>query len=157
SSTWVSRFRLTKEKNYILAKGKTLRGRFSSLHPKGKAIGATLHLVTVQAYSFTHESQQSAEVLPADRNLHVVLFSADWCPVTTETQAVLAIPTLADEIREMKEEVEAKMLHPRVIIDAVKFEGATHLPDSIREQLVASFEQREFDVDSNWVGELQEQ
>ena len=37
----------------------------------------------------------------------------------------LPYPTLADEIREMKEEVEAKTLHPRVIIDAVKFEGAT--------------------------------
>src|SRR5713226_8552300 len=68
----------------------------------------------------------------------------------------LPYPTLADEIREMKEEVEAKTLHPRVIIDAVKFEGTIHLPDSIREQLVASLEQREFDADSDWVGELQE-
>lgn len=65
-------------------------------------------------------------------------------------------PTLADEIREMKEEMEAKTPHPRAIIDAVRFEGATHLPDSVREQLIASLKQHEFDRDSDWIGELQE-
>ena len=45
---------------------------------------------------------------------------------------------------------------PKVIIDAVKFKGATHVPRSIRGRLVTSLKQREFDGDSNWIEEFQE-
>ncbi|HLB88357.1 MAG TPA: POTRA domain-containing protein [Terriglobales bacterium] len=61
-------------------------------------------------------------------------------------------PTLAEEISAIRAETP----HPKVIIDTVRFEGATHLPDSVLEQLIASVKQQEFEADSDWIGELEE-
>jgi hypothetical protein len=43
----------------------------------------------------------------------------------------------------------------RVTIDVVELSGATHLPEGVQEQLVASLKQREFEEGSDWVQELE--
>jgi outer membrane protein assembly factor BamA len=75
----------------------------------------------------------------------------------------LPYPTLADEIDDMREEVRAKIAAtagapavPRtVVIDDVKFDGPTHLPDATRERLVAELKLRTFEADSGWLEEVQ--
>jgi outer membrane protein assembly factor BamA len=41
-----------------------------------------------------------------------------------------------------------------VVIDSVKFEGPTTLPDSVRERLVTELKRRPFHTDSDWVAEV---
>jgi outer membrane protein assembly factor BamA len=75
----------------------------------------------------------------------------------------LPYPSLADEIDDMREEVRAKIAAtagapaaPRtVVIDDVKFDGPTHLPDATRERLVAELKLRTFEADSGWLEEVQ--
>jgi len=43
---------------------------------------------------------------------------------------------------------------PRVVIDVVELNGATHLPEAVQEQLVASLKQREYEEDSDWIGDV---
>jgi outer membrane translocation and assembly module TamA len=61
-------------------------------------------------------------------------------------------PTLADEIRQMQEEIP----QPRVTIDTVTFQGAIHLPEPIAAQIAAPFEHANFDSDSDWIDAFQE-
>ena len=60
----------------------------------------------------------------------------------------------------MREEVRAKIAAtavPRiVVIDDVKFDGPTHLPDATRGRLVAELTQRSYDADSRWLEEIQD-
>jgi outer membrane protein assembly factor BamA len=63
----------------------------------------------------------------------------------------------------MHEEVRAKIAAQEggperartIVIDDVKFDGATLMPDSIRERLVTELKQRTFDADSEWLGEIE--
>ncbi len=51
-------------------------------------------------------------------------------------------------------QAQSSIDRPKVSIDVVELEG-TFLPESIREQLVTSLEQREWEEDSNWVADLE--
>jgi hypothetical protein len=44
---------------------------------------------------------------------------------------------------------------PRVVIDLAELNGATHLPEIVQRQLVASLKQHEWGEDSNWVADLE--
>lgn len=44
---------------------------------------------------------------------------------------------------------------PTVVIDDVDLEGATHLPEALREQLLASLKQREYEENSDWISDLE--
>jgi outer membrane protein assembly factor BamA len=76
----------------------------------------------------------------------------------------LPYPSLADEINDTHEEMHAKTaatpgataLKQTVIIDDVKFDGATVMPDSVRERLVAELKQRSYDAGSRWLEEIQD-
>src|SRR2546425_3311460 len=87
--------------------------------------------------------------------LQVVIFML-FCPAPAGAQLpkrlkrCLPYPTIADEISEMRESTQ----HPKVIIDDLKFDGAIHLPEEILAQLVAEIKHREFQADSDWLGEL---
>src|SRR6266576_58734 len=43
---------------------------------------------------------------------------------------------------------------PKVAIDVVELKGATHLPEAVQEQLVASLKHREYEEDSDWIGDV---
>ncbi|MGH9729241.1 MAG: POTRA domain-containing protein [Candidatus Acidiferrales bacterium] len=60
-------------------------------------------------------------------------------------------PTLADEIRGMQTGMEVETPTPKVTIEALKFEGATHLSHKELTRLVARLRQGEFDADSDWI------
>jgi Surface antigen variable number repeat len=51
---------------------------------------------------------------------------------------------------EFKELIGLKV-YPRIVIDEVEFDGASHLPGVSRDQLIALLEDREFDDEPNWV------
>jgi outer membrane protein assembly factor BamA len=65
----------------------------------------------------------------------------------------LPFPTLADEIKDMQKrvEVEEEASYPKIRFDAVTFEGATHLPESIRAQITGRLDQTGFDNHSPWI------
>jgi hypothetical protein len=44
---------------------------------------------------------------------------------------------------------------PKVVIDDVRLEGATHLPETVRQQLVVSLKHREYEEDSGWISDLE--
>jgi outer membrane protein assembly factor BamA len=44
---------------------------------------------------------------------------------------------------------------PRVVIDVVELNGATHLPEIVQRQLVASLKQHEYEENSDWIGDLE--
>lgn len=75
----------------------------------------------------------------------------------------LPYPTLADEIDDMREEVRAKIAATEgvpapgqtVVIDEVKFDGPTRMPDSVRERVVAELKQRSFEANSDWLPEIE--
>jgi outer membrane protein assembly factor BamA len=75
----------------------------------------------------------------------------------------LPYPSLADEISDMREEARAKISAQEgapersrtLVIDDVRFDGATLMPDSIRERLVTELKLRTFDADSEWLGEIE--
>ena len=43
---------------------------------------------------------------------------------------------------------------PKVVIDDVDLQGAIHLPESVREQLVASLMHREYEEKSDWISDV---
>jgi hypothetical protein len=43
---------------------------------------------------------------------------------------------------------------PKVALDVVELKGATHLPEAVQEQLVASLKHREYEEDSDWIGDV---
>jgi outer membrane protein assembly factor BamA len=75
----------------------------------------------------------------------------------------LPYPSLADEINDVREEVRAKIAATTgatapartVVIDDVKFDGPTHLPEATRERLVAELKQGTYEADSGWLVQLQ--
>jgi len=44
---------------------------------------------------------------------------------------------------------------PKVVIDDVRLEGATHLPETVKQQLVVSLKHREYEEDSGWISDLE--
>jgi outer membrane protein assembly factor BamA len=76
----------------------------------------------------------------------------------------LPYPTLAQEIHEMNEEVDAKVgitpepeqRPPRIVVDEVKFDAPIHLSDSGREQLLFRLKQDEIHDSPQWLDEMQE-
>jgi hypothetical protein len=75
----------------------------------------------------------------------------------------LPYPSLADEISDVREEVRAKIaatpgataLARGVMIDEVKFDEPTHLPDAARERLIAELKQGTYKADSGWLEQIQ--
>jgi hypothetical protein len=76
----------------------------------------------------------------------------------------LPYPSLADEISDMREGVHANTastpgataLARTVIIDDVRFDGPTRMPESVRERVVAEIKQCSYDGDSRWLEEIQD-
>jgi outer membrane protein assembly factor BamA len=76
----------------------------------------------------------------------------------------LPYPTLAEEIEDMREEVQAKMnlgASPpapatRGSIEAIKFEGQIHLPATLLNKLITQLKQRGFGSGSEWLDEIQD-
>ncbi len=58
-----------------------------------------------------------------------------------------------DEFKEMT----GKKVWPKIIIDAVDFDGPTHVPEEERAQLVESLKRKEFDGDPKWLEEFEQQ
>jgi outer membrane protein assembly factor BamA len=60
----------------------------------------------------------------------------------------------------MDEEIAAKTAlaepRPRIVIDAVKFDGPIHIPETAEQQLIAELKKHDFDANGNWLQELQE-
>jgi len=78
----------------------------------------------------------------------------------------LPYPTYAQEIRDMDEEIAAKMEleEPRrpleavqnIIIDEVRFDGPIHISDSDRQQLVSELKQHDLSNATDWLEEFRE-
>jgi outer membrane protein assembly factor BamA len=51
---------------------------------------------------------------------------------------------------------QGSMDRPKVVIDEVDLQGAAHLPGSAKEQLVVSLKHREYEEDSNWIGDVED-
>lgn len=78
----------------------------------------------------------------------------------------LPYPTYAQEIRDMDEEIAAKMeleeprrpieKPQRIVIDEVEFDGPIHISDSDRQQLVSELKQSKYPVDSDRLEEFRE-
>jgi Surface antigen variable number repeat len=75
----------------------------------------------------------------------------------------LPYPTYAQEIRDMDEEVAAKMkieepqgMIIRTIVDDVKFDGPIHISDSARQQLISEVKQRDSDSSSEWLDDVRD-
>jgi Surface antigen variable number repeat len=76
----------------------------------------------------------------------------------------LPYPSVADEISDMREGVRgnaastpgATALGRTVVIDDVKFDGPTRLPDSARERLVAELKQGTYKADPGWLEHVQD-
>lgn len=92
--------------------------------------------------------------------IHVLLCcSPISAQIPQRLERCLPYPTLAEEIKDMQDEITAKEGKPpqrKVVIDAVKFDGPIHLPDSVREQLISELKQQEFDEDRDWLRVIQE-
>jgi outer membrane protein assembly factor BamA len=92
--------------------------------------------------------------------IHILICSSPiYAQIPRRLERCLPYPTLAEEIKDMQDEVEAKERKTpqrKVVIDDVNFDGPIHLPNSIREQLITELKQREFDGDYDWLGEIQE-
>jgi outer membrane protein assembly factor BamA len=57
----------------------------------------------------------------------------------------------SDDFRELIGE----RVHPKIVIDEVKFEGANHLPDANLEELIASLKDFDFKDNSGWLEEAE--
>jgi len=78
----------------------------------------------------------------------------------------LPYPTYAQEIRDMDEEIAAKVeleepqrpieVPRRIVVDEVEFDGPIHISDSDRQQLISEVKQSEYPVDSNRLEEIRE-
>ncbi len=92
--------------------------------------------------------------------------SPTFAQLPKRLERCLPYPTYAQEIRDMDEEIAAKMEmeEPRrpieqlqnIIIDEVQFDGPIHISDSDRQQLVSEMKQRDFSDATDWMGEVQE-
>lgn len=91
--------------------------------------------------------------------IYTLFHSSPLCAqIPRRLQQCLPYPTLAQEINDMDEEVEAK-IHanvPKVVVDNIRLRTSAHLPNSTREQLVASLKHREFDDDYNWLDSVRD-
>ena len=94
--------------------------------------------------------------------LQIFLWPRILCAQLPERlERCLPYPTFAQEIRAMKEETEPTQEQPPEIkrtIISVKFDPETHLPQSLRTQIVRSIKYEQFydDSESDWLSELQE-
>jgi hypothetical protein len=52
-------------------------------------------------------------------------------------------------------QVQSSLDRPRVVIDAVEFEGAAHLPETVKKQLVDSLQQHEYEESSDWIRDVE--
>ncbi len=68
--------------------------------------------------------------------------------------ARLPFPTLAEEIADMKAEVEGP--HPIVVIDVVHFDGPIHASQSARSGFIREANQAALSADDDWLGEFQD-
>lgn len=68
--------------------------------------------------------------------------------------ARMPFPTLAEEIAEMKAEVEGP--HPIVVIDVVHFDGPIHASRSARSGFIREANQAALSADDDWLGGFQE-
>jgi len=53
-------------------------------------------------------------------------------------------------------QIQSSIDRPKVVIDVVELNGASHLPEAVQEQLVASLRQREYEEDSDWIGDVRD-
>jgi outer membrane protein assembly factor BamA len=94
--------------------------------------------------------------------LQIFLWPRILCAQLPERlERCLPYPTLAQEIRAMKEETEPTEPQPPEIkrtVISVKFSPETHLPQSFRAQIVRSIKYVQFydDSESDWLKELEE-
>ena len=51
-------------------------------------------------------------------------------------------------------QIQSSIDRPKVVIDVVELNGASHLPEAVQEQLVASLKHREYEEDSDWIGDV---
>lgn len=65
----------------------------------------------------------------------------------------LSYPTFADEIKDAIKEAQS---YPKVHIDAVAFEGADHVAESVKAQITRRLKEPTYDNDSGWIDYCQE-
>jgi len=53
-------------------------------------------------------------------------------------------------------QVQTSLDRPRVVIDAVELEGAAHLPETVKKQLVDSLKQQEYEETSDWIRDVED-
>ena len=53
-------------------------------------------------------------------------------------------------------QVESPLDRPRVVIDAVELEGAAHLPETVKEQLVDSLQLHEYEETFDWIRDVED-
>lgn len=90
--------------------------------------------------------------------LYRLLFASPICAqLPRSLERCLPYPTLAQEIQDMRAEVEFKtrVAHPKIVINDVRFDSSPHLSAAVREHLIASLKLREFDDDTRWVYDLE--
>ena len=76
-------------------------------------------------------------------NYHVVSFlKLTLCPVIF----AVGMSSIA--------QAQSSIDRPKVVIDVVELNGATHLPEAVQEQLVTSLKQRKYEEDSDWIGDV---
>ena len=82
--------------------------------------------------------------------LCVLLYPSPTCAqLPKRLERCLPYPTYAQEIRDMDEEVTAKMEMKgpqRIVIDDVEFDGPIHISDSDRQQLISELKQSDYPV-----------
>lgn len=89
-----------------------------------------LALDTIRTWRFNVSSGAKATVFPVALNFQIPCLS----PVAQEQLSIDS---------------------PRVVIDDVELKGATHLPETVKEQLLVSLKQRGYEEDSDWIGDLE--
>jgi outer membrane protein assembly factor BamA len=96
-----------------------------------------------------------------------VLYLSPTCAqLPKRLERCLPYPTYAQEIRDMDEEIAAKMepeeprrpieKPQRIVVDEVKFDGPIHISDSDRQQLISELKHSKYPVDSNRLEEFRE-
>jgi hypothetical protein len=92
--------------------------------------------------------------------LCVLLYVSPTCAqLPKRLERCLPYPTYAQEIRDMDEEIAAKMEMEepqRIVIDEVEFDGPIHISDSDRQQLISELKQSAYPVTLDWLEEVRE-
>jgi outer membrane protein assembly factor BamA len=98
--------------------------------------------------------------------LALVYPSLTCAQLPPKLERCLPYPTYAQEIRDMDQEIAARMemkepQRPieepqRIVIDEVEFDGPIHISDSDRQQLISELKQRDYHAGSDWLSEVQE-